>query len=116
MRLSVAEPLALSQIRAVLGIQQHFTPRAVCLPVAPLLVGPEEPYQQCRTFVSLHLDSLGHDIPQMLRFFREGLEYEVQDEDIIKTRIARVSGYRGLQLSWSVAGPSLAALERSRFI
>lgn len=38
------------------------------------------------------LDSLGHDIPKMLQFFREGLEYTVQDERLIKTRIARVSG------------------------
>lgn len=28
----------------------------------------------------------------MLQFFREGLEYKVQDERLIKTRIARVSG------------------------
>ncbi|NXW40182.1 RM01 protein, partial [Nyctiprogne leucopyga] len=34
--------------------------------------------------------SLGHDIPKMLQLFREGLEYAVQDERVIKTRIARV--------------------------
>lgn len=39
----------------------------------------------------LTIDSLGHDIPKMLQFFREGLEYMVQDEHLIKTRIARVS-------------------------
>ncbi|KFV94082.1 hypothetical protein N326_00592, partial [Eurypyga helias] len=34
--------------------------------------------------------SLGHDIPKMLQLFREGLEYTVQDEYLIKTRIARL--------------------------
>ncbi|XP_074761378.1 large ribosomal subunit protein uL1m isoform X1 [Athene noctua] len=35
-------------------------------------------------------NSLGHDIPKMLQLFREGLEYTVEDERIIKTRIARL--------------------------
>lgn len=37
------------------------------------------------------LDSMGHDIPKMLQLFREGLEYMVEGERLIKTRIARVS-------------------------
>ncbi|NXI37136.1 RM01 protein, partial [Galbula dea] len=35
-------------------------------------------------------NSLGHDIPKMLQFFREGLEYAVKHENVIKTRIARL--------------------------
>ncbi|NXU34825.1 RM01 protein, partial [Drymodes brunneopygia] len=35
-------------------------------------------------------DSLGTDIPKMLQFFRECHEYAVEDESIIKTRIARL--------------------------
>jgi len=42
-------------------------------------------------FFFFKLDSLGHDIPKMLQLFREGLEYTVEDERVIKTRIARVS-------------------------
>lgn len=42
-------------------------------------------------FFSFKIDSLGTDIPQMLQFFRECHEYMVEDENIIKTRIARVS-------------------------
>lgn len=34
---------------------------------------------------------MGHDIPKMLKLFREGLEYMVEGERLIKTRIARVS-------------------------
>ncbi|NWX03981.1 RM01 protein, partial [Caloenas nicobarica] len=43
-----------------------------------------------RKYPSTKRNSLGHDIPKMLQFFREGLEYMVQDERLIKTRIARV--------------------------
>ncbi|NXQ62651.1 RM01 protein, partial [Anthoscopus minutus] len=43
-----------------------------------------------RKYPSTHRKSLGSDIPQMLRFFRECLEYAVEDENIIKTRIARL--------------------------
>ncbi|NWI63577.1 RM01 protein, partial [Todus mexicanus] len=43
-----------------------------------------------RKYPSTKRNSLGHDIPNMLRHFREGLEYEVQDECVIKTRIARL--------------------------
>ncbi|NWV00472.1 RM01 protein, partial [Upupa epops] len=43
-----------------------------------------------RKYPSMKRNSLGHDIPKMLQFFREGLEYAVQDESIIKTRIARL--------------------------
>uniref|UniRef100_A0A8C0BGN2 Mitochondrial ribosomal protein L1 n=1 Tax=Buteo japonicus TaxID=224669 RepID=A0A8C0BGN2_9AVES len=35
-------------------------------------------------------NSMGHDIPKMLKLFREGLEYMVEGERLIKTRIARV--------------------------
>ncbi|NXU56377.1 RM01 protein, partial [Turnix velox] len=35
-------------------------------------------------------NSLGTDIPKMLQLFREGLEYKVEDENVIKTRIARL--------------------------
>ncbi|XP_048798170.1 39S ribosomal protein L1, mitochondrial isoform X1 [Lagopus muta] len=41
-------------------------------------------------YPSTKRNSLGHDIPKMLQFFREGLEYKVQDEHLIKTRIARL--------------------------
>ncbi|NXX93950.1 RM01 protein, partial [Centropus bengalensis] len=43
-----------------------------------------------RKYPSTKRNSLGHDIPKMLQLFREGLEYMVEDERIIKTRIARV--------------------------
>ncbi|KAK2546115.1 large ribosomal subunit protein uL1m [Columba livia] len=43
-----------------------------------------------RKYPSTKRNSLGHDIPKMLQFFREGLEYMVQDEHLIKTRIARL--------------------------
>ncbi|XP_061850355.1 large ribosomal subunit protein uL1m isoform X2 [Colius striatus] len=43
-----------------------------------------------RKYPSTKRNSLGHDIPKMLNFFREGLEYAVQDERVIKTRIARL--------------------------
>lgn len=43
-----------------------------------------------RKYPSTRRNSLGHDIPKMLQFFREGLEYTVQDERLIKTRIARL--------------------------
>ncbi|NXX78776.1 RM01 protein, partial [Urocolius indicus] len=43
-----------------------------------------------RKYPSTKRNSLGHDIPKMLHFFREGLEYTVQDEHVIKTRIARL--------------------------
>ncbi|XP_065592533.1 large ribosomal subunit protein uL1m isoform X1 [Cyrtonyx montezumae] len=43
-----------------------------------------------RKYPSTKRNSLGHDIPKMLQFFREGLEYMVQDERLIKTRIARL--------------------------
>ncbi|XP_021250723.1 39S ribosomal protein L1, mitochondrial, partial [Numida meleagris] len=43
-----------------------------------------------RKYPSTKRNSLGHDIPKMLQFFREGLEYMVQDECLIKTRIARL--------------------------
>ncbi|OPJ89857.1 39S ribosomal protein L1, mitochondrial [Patagioenas fasciata monilis] len=41
-------------------------------------------------YPSTKRNSMGHDIPKMLQFFREGLEYMVQDERLIKTRIARL--------------------------
>uniref|UniRef100_A0A8C3GX43 Large ribosomal subunit protein uL1m n=1 Tax=Corvus moneduloides TaxID=1196302 RepID=A0A8C3GX43_CORMO len=44
-----------------------------------------------RKYPSTRRNSLGSDIPKMLQFFRECHEYAVEDEDIIKTRIARVS-------------------------
>uniref|UniRef100_A0A8B9CT71 Uncharacterized protein n=1 Tax=Anser brachyrhynchus TaxID=132585 RepID=A0A8B9CT71_9AVES len=44
-----------------------------------------------RKYPSTKRNSLGHDIPKMLQLFREGLEYTVEDERVIKTRIARVS-------------------------
>ncbi|NWR68774.1 RM01 protein, partial [Centropus unirufus] len=43
-----------------------------------------------RKYPSTKRNSLGHDIPKMLQLFREGLEYVVEDEHIIKTRIARL--------------------------
>ncbi|KFV00455.1 hypothetical protein N340_12264, partial [Tauraco erythrolophus] len=43
-----------------------------------------------RKYPSTKRNSLGHDIPKMLQLFREGLEYVVEDERVIKTRIARV--------------------------
>ncbi|XP_074010808.1 large ribosomal subunit protein uL1m [Numenius arquata] len=43
-----------------------------------------------RKYPSTKRNSLGHDIPKMLQLFREGLEYMVQDERVIKTRIARL--------------------------
>ncbi|NXT83509.1 RM01 protein, partial [Zapornia atra] len=43
-----------------------------------------------RKYPSTKRNSLGHDIPKMVQHFREGLEYSVQDESVIKTRIARV--------------------------
>ncbi|XP_074679539.1 large ribosomal subunit protein uL1m [Strix aluco] len=41
-------------------------------------------------YPSTRRNSLGHDIPKMLQLFREGLEYTVEDERVIKTRIARL--------------------------
>ncbi|NWS23521.1 RM01 protein, partial [Polioptila caerulea] len=43
-----------------------------------------------RKYPSTRRNSLGSDIPKMLQFFRECHEYAVQDENIIKTRIARL--------------------------
>ncbi|NXW66734.1 RM01 protein, partial [Eurystomus gularis] len=43
-----------------------------------------------RKYPSTKRNSLGHDIPKMLQFYREGLEYAVEDERVIKTRIARL--------------------------
>ncbi|NXJ80467.1 RM01 protein, partial [Trogon melanurus] len=43
-----------------------------------------------RKYPNTKRKSLGNDIPKMLQHFRECLEYMVQDERIIKTRIARV--------------------------
>ncbi|KAM9381910.1 large ribosomal subunit protein uL1m isoform 2-T2 [Phaethornis superciliosus] len=43
-----------------------------------------------RKYPSTKRNSLGHDIPKMLQLFRDGLEYTVQDENVIKTRIARL--------------------------
>ncbi|KFV63882.1 hypothetical protein N307_15096, partial [Dryobates pubescens] len=43
-----------------------------------------------RKYPNTRKNSLGHDIPQMLKLYREGLQYSVQDEDVIKTRIARL--------------------------
>ncbi|NXP56323.1 RM01 protein, partial [Heliornis fulica] len=43
-----------------------------------------------RKYPSTKRNSLGHDIPKMLQHFREGLEYTVEDESVIKTRIARL--------------------------
>ncbi|XP_051475451.1 39S ribosomal protein L1, mitochondrial isoform X2 [Apus apus] len=43
-----------------------------------------------RKYPNTRRNSLGHDIPKMLQLFREGLEYVVEDERVIKTRIARL--------------------------
>ncbi|NWR41012.1 RM01 protein, partial [Regulus satrapa] len=43
-----------------------------------------------RKYPSTRRNSLGSDIPKMLQFFRECHEYTVEDESIIKTRIARL--------------------------
>ncbi|XP_076193545.1 large ribosomal subunit protein uL1m isoform X1 [Aptenodytes patagonicus] len=43
-----------------------------------------------RKYPSTKRNSLGHDIPKMLQLFREGLEYVVEDDGIMKTRIARL--------------------------
>ncbi|NXE08363.1 RM01 protein, partial [Lophotis ruficrista] len=43
-----------------------------------------------RKYPSAKRNSLGHDIPKMVQLYREGLEYMVQDERVIKTRIARL--------------------------
>ncbi|NXS51444.1 RM01 protein, partial [Brachypteracias leptosomus] len=43
-----------------------------------------------RKYPSTKRNSLGHDIPKMLQLYREGLEYTVEDECVIKTRIARL--------------------------
>ncbi|XP_066040869.1 large ribosomal subunit protein uL1m [Chamaea fasciata] len=43
-----------------------------------------------RKYPSTRRNSLGSDIPKMLQFFRECHEYTVQDENVIKTRIARL--------------------------
>ncbi|NXO78157.1 RM01 protein, partial [Sitta europaea] len=43
-----------------------------------------------RKYPSTRRNSLGSDIPKMVQFFRDCHEYMVQDENIIKTRIARL--------------------------
>ncbi|NXU12229.1 RM01 protein, partial [Pardalotus punctatus] len=43
-----------------------------------------------RKYPSTRRNSLGSDIPKMLQFFRECHEYTVENENIIKTRIARL--------------------------
>ncbi|KFQ27261.1 hypothetical protein N332_09838, partial [Mesitornis unicolor] len=43
-----------------------------------------------RKYPSMRRNSLGSDIPKMLHLFRDGLEYTVEDERLIKTRIARL--------------------------
>ncbi|NXN82553.1 RM01 protein, partial [Bombycilla garrulus] len=43
-----------------------------------------------RKYPSTRKNSLGSDIPKMLQFFRECHEYAVEDENVIKTRIARL--------------------------
>ncbi|KAM7052284.1 large ribosomal subunit protein uL1m [Acridotheres tristis] len=43
-----------------------------------------------RKYPATRRNSLGSDIPKMLQFFRECHEYTVEDENIIKTRIARL--------------------------
>ncbi|NXN13903.1 RM01 protein, partial [Indicator maculatus] len=43
-----------------------------------------------RKYPNTRKNSLGHDIPQMLKFYKEGLQYSVEEEDVIKTRIARL--------------------------
>ncbi|XP_071600222.1 large ribosomal subunit protein uL1m isoform X2 [Heliangelus exortis] len=43
-----------------------------------------------RKYPNTKRKSLGPDILKMLQLFRDGLEYTVQDENVIKTRIARL--------------------------
>ncbi|NWX53852.1 RM01 protein, partial [Promerops cafer] len=43
-----------------------------------------------RKYPSTRRNSLGSDIAKMVQFFRECLEYTVEDESVIKTRIARL--------------------------
>ncbi|XP_025945869.1 39S ribosomal protein L1, mitochondrial isoform X2 [Apteryx rowi] len=43
-----------------------------------------------RKYPSARRNSMGHDIPKMLQLFKEGLEYAVEEEHLIKTRIARL--------------------------
>ncbi|NXT06415.1 RM01 protein, partial [Prunella fulvescens] len=43
-----------------------------------------------RKYPSTRRNSLGSDIPQMVKFFRECHEYAVEGENVIKTRIARL--------------------------
>ncbi|NWQ99044.1 RM01 protein, partial [Paradoxornis webbianus] len=43
-----------------------------------------------RKYPSTRRNSIRSDIPKMLQFFRECHEYAVQDENVIKTRIARL--------------------------
>ncbi|NWI86983.1 RM01 protein, partial [Pitta sordida] len=43
-----------------------------------------------RKFPNTRRKSLGNDIPKMVQLFRECHEYAVQDESVIKTRIARL--------------------------
>ncbi|NWV81535.1 RM01 protein, partial [Dasyornis broadbenti] len=43
-----------------------------------------------RKYPTTRRNSLGSDIPKMVQFFRECHEYTVEDESIIKTRIARL--------------------------
>ncbi|NWX22860.1 RM01 protein, partial [Aegotheles bennettii] len=43
-----------------------------------------------KKYPSTRRNSLSSDIPKMLQLFREGLAYMVEDEHMIKTRIARV--------------------------
>ncbi|XP_071287326.1 large ribosomal subunit protein uL1m [Agelaius tricolor] len=43
-----------------------------------------------KKYPSTRRNSLGSDIPKMVQFFRECHEYSVEDESVIKTRIARL--------------------------
>ncbi|XP_050829926.1 39S ribosomal protein L1, mitochondrial isoform X14 [Serinus canaria] len=43
-----------------------------------------------KKYPSTKRNSLGSDIPRMVQFFRECHEYSVEDESVIKTRIARL--------------------------
>ncbi|NXF85984.1 RM01 protein, partial [Eubucco bourcierii] len=43
-----------------------------------------------RNYPNAKRNSLGRDIPQMLKLYKEGLQYSVEDEDAIETRIARL--------------------------
>ncbi|KAM8808226.1 large ribosomal subunit protein uL1m [Eudromia elegans] len=43
-----------------------------------------------KKYPSARRNSMGQDIPKMLQFFKEGLEYAVRDEHLIETRIARL--------------------------